>query len=226
MTVLFLEIVAPPLCQKLDDFLKDKGLLVYRHSSVSAVCGSNVIKRVDSVLVCLPIGVETSVQVVQEVKYHAPHVPILCISESQKSGFATSVLRAGADDVVRGPLDFEEVYLRLQKRTWVERERYISVRQGWIYDQLTEQLLHSGEAIRLPPIPKKIFLYLLKKRNKGHTTIEELKDVVYGSDAGEKRDETIRSHIRHLKEKLGDEEWIQFVTGGGDQLMKMDAVLV
>ena len=92
-------------------------------------------------------------------------------------------------------------------------------------DENTKQCTVYGDYVRLTPMEYNILLYLVK--NKGKVlSIEQIYENIWHMDTGERNEQTIAVHIRHIREKIEvnpkDPQFLKVVWGVGYKIEEND----
>ena len=148
------------------------------------------------------------------------HIPILMLTARKEEVDRIVGLELGADDYVVKPFSPRELVLRAQailRRSQGSLQPATDARlhTGPIsIDKAAHQALLNGDPLELTGTEFKLLITLIKRRGRVQTR-DDLLDTVWGYEySGYGR--TVDTHIRRLREKLGEaSEWIETVRGVG-----------
>lgn len=148
------------------------------------------------------------------------HIPILMLTARKEEVDRIVGLELGADDYVVKPFSPRELVLRAQAILRRSQDSSQSTVDAWLYtgpisiDKAAHQALLNGDPLELTGTEFKLLLTLIERRGRVQTR-EDLLDTVWGYEySGYGR--TVDTHIRRLREKLGESsEWIETVRGVG-----------
>lgn len=149
-------------------------------------------------------------------------VPILMLTARKEEVDRIVGLELGADDYVVKPFSPRELVLRVrailkrsQSNGHLPPHAEISLRSGPLsIDKGAHQALLNGAPLELTGTEFRLLLTLIERKGRVQTR-DELLDTVWGYEySGYGR--TVDTHIRRLREKLGDaSNWIETVRGIG-----------
>ncbi len=145
-------------------------------------------------------------------------IPILMLTARSGEGDRIKGLNTGADDYVTKPFSIKEISARLH--ALLRREEYLANKSNATVvfgdlelDEAARILRQGGEEV---PLPLKEFeLISMLMKNKGRVlTRELLLDTVWnGEYSVDSR--TVDVHIRYLRQKLGDNKFVEIQTVRG-----------
>ena len=150
------------------------------------------------------------------------HIPILMLTARKEEVDRIVGLELGADDYVVKPFSPRELVLRVQA---ILRRSQGSLQsttdsETWLHlgpisiDKAAHQAMLNGDPLELTGTEFKLLMTLIERRGRVQTR-DDLLDTVWGYEySGYGR--TVDTHIRRLREKLGEaSEWIETVRGVG-----------
>ncbi|MFZ4764205.1 MAG: response regulator transcription factor [Roseimicrobium sp.] len=146
------------------------------------------------------------------------HIPIIMLTAKGQTADRITGLESGADDYLAKPFSPKELVLRVQallRRTnfVVDGNREL-VMGPFRFDLVSVQMTMHGEPLDLTLLEFKL-LHLLATRKGETVERESILREVWGYTS-QVRTRTLDTHIKRLREKLGDlAEWIQTVRGFG-----------
>ncbi len=165
-------------------------------------------------------GLDMCRQVKQDARTR--HIPILMLTARKEEVDRIVGLELGADDYVVKPFSPRELVLRAQAilRRSQGSSQSATETEGWLHmgpisiDKAAHQALLNGDPLELTGTEFKLLITLIERRGRVQTR-DDLLDTVWGYEySGYGR--TVDTHIRRLREKLGEEsEWIETVRGVG-----------
>jgi DNA-binding response OmpR family regulator len=159
-------------------------------------------------------GLDTLTRIRQEgIRTPAIFITALSDIEFVKQGYA-----AGCDDYIRKPFNFEELELRIHKLLHKDRSTSVPISSEYRFDLTQMRLLHGETVIELKPQEKRL-LYLLVKNRGQSVPPEVIKDYVWNDK--DVCDNTLRTQIKKVREKLGD-KLIKNIRNCGYKIEKYD----
>jgi two-component system phosphate regulon response regulator PhoB len=150
------------------------------------------------------------------------HIPILMLTARKEEVDRIVGLELGADDYVVKPFSPRELVLRTQAilRRSQSSLQSITDTETWLHlgpisiDKAAHQALLNGDPLELTGTEFKLLTTLIERRGRVQTR-DDLLDTVWGYEYGG-YGRTVDTHIRRLREKLGEAcEWIETVRGVG-----------
>ncbi len=149
-------------------------------------------------------------------------VPILMLTARKEEVDRIVGLELGADDYVVKPFSPRELVLRVRailrrsqgSEQWAENADVLLHAGQIAIDKDAHQALLNGDPLELTGTEFKLLTTLIERKGRVQTR-DELLDTVWGYEySGYAR--TVDTHIRRLREKLGEaSEWIETVRGMG-----------
>ena len=148
------------------------------------------------------------------------HIPILMLTARKEEVDRIVGLELGADDYVVKPFSPRELVLRAQAILRRSQDSLQPTTDTWLHlgpisiDKAAHQALLNGDPLELTGTEFKLLITLIERRGRVQTR-DDLLDTVWGYEySGYGR--TVDTHIRRLREKLGEaSEWIETVRGVG-----------
>jgi two-component system phosphate regulon response regulator PhoB len=150
------------------------------------------------------------------------HIPILMLTARKEEIDRIVGLELGADDYVVKPFSPRELVLRVQAILRRSQDSLQSTTDAdtWLHlgpiaiDKAAHQALLNGDPLELTGTEFKLLITLIERRGRVQTR-DDLLDTVWGYEYGG-YGRTVDTHIRRLREKLGEAcEWIETVRGVG-----------
>ena len=165
-------------------------------------------------------GLDMCRQIKQDARTR--HIPILMLTARKEEVDRIVGLELGADDYVVKPFSPRELVLRAQAilRRSQGSSQSATETEGWLHmgpisiDKAAHQALLNGDPLELTGTEFKLLITLIERRGRVQTR-DDLLNTVWGYEySGYGR--TVDTHIRRLREKLGEaSEWIETVRGVG-----------
>ena len=165
-------------------------------------------------------GLDMCRQIKQDARTR--HIPILMLTARKEEVDRIVGLELGADDYVVKPFSPRELVLRAQAilRRSQGSSQSATETEDWLHmgpisiDKAAHQALLNGDPLELTGTEFKLLITLIERRGRVQTR-DDLLNTVWGYEySGYGR--TVDTHIRRLREKLGEaSEWIETVRGVG-----------
>ncbi len=141
--------------------------------------------------------------------------PILMVTAKERIEDKVQGFRAGTDDYMVKPIDFEEMLLRIEallRRARISAERRIVAGDVVLdYDALTVST--PGETVTLPQKEFYLLFKLLSQPGRIFTRFD-LMEEIWGFDS-ESDERTVDVHIKRLRDRFGHLDAFQIVTVRG-----------
>ena len=145
-------------------------------------------------------------------------LPVLMLTARDTLDDKLKGFRAGTDDYLVKPFDFNELVMRIQaliRRALGEVSKQLLQIDDLVLDPAQQSLSRAGQAIDLPPIQFKL-LKLLMRHSPNVLTKQEIMMELWGDE--EPESDALRSHIynlRKLVDKPFERKLIHTVSGVG-----------
>ncbi len=149
--------------------------------------------------------------------------PLLFLTARDQESDRITGLELGADDYVVKPFSPKEVVLRvlaILRRTKGAETATVPDKLSFTLDEEelsvheeTHQILANGEAVPLTAAEWNILIHLIKHRPQLFSRIQLLESCLGSMAEGSER--TIDTHIKNIRRKLGNENWVETVRGFG-----------
>lgn len=158
------------------------------------------------------------------------HVPIIFLTAKAEEGDRIQGLENGADDYVSKPFSTKELVLRVQsilRRTSEGGQPEVKLLQAGdiVLDIARHEVKLHGQPIDLTATEFKLLRLLMERRGRVQTREHLLINVWNYETEIETR--TVDTHVRRLREKLGDQaDWIETIRGVGYRMAEQRAVNV
>jgi len=157
-------------------------------------------------------------------------VPVIFLTAKAEEGDRIQGLESGADDYVSKPFSTKELVLRVQsilRRTSEAppNEQKKLQAGGILLDIARHEVVINGQPIELTATEFKLLRLLMERRGRVQTREHLLINVWNYETEIETR--TVDTHVRRLREKLGDQaDWIETIRGVGYRMAEQRAVNV
>ncbi|MGX7418145.1 response regulator transcription factor [Carnobacterium gallinarum] len=191
---------SPEMVQILTAYLKKAGFTVF-----SAIDGEEALdifyqEQLDLAILDWMMPKLDGIQVTKEMKKVSPIKVLMLTAKSEGEDEVTS-LTSGADEFITKPFHPQVLLLRIKKLLGISDSIQF---QDLLMDPLTMKVWRNEHALELTK--KEFELFMLLYKNRGHIlTREQLLVGVWGMDYdGVPR--TVDTHIRRLREKIGEEK--------------------
>lgn len=157
---------------------------------------------------------------VRWLRSHYPHLPILVVTGTDDPDLVVAAFEAGADVVLKGPLDTEE--LRVRARTLARRDAVSEEEELLRYGRLRlNRLRHAAEgpsgSVHLTPREYQILQHVMARPERV-VSRSELARAVWWNDDEPPAGNLLDVHVSHLRSKLeeaGAEGLLHTVRGVG-----------
>ncbi|MDF2926639.1 MAG: DNA-binding response regulator [Paenibacillaceae bacterium] len=140
------------------------------------------------------------------------HTPVLLLTAKQSFEDKREGFSAGTDDYMTKPIDYEELMWRINallRRSQIASERKIVIGSIAV-DSAAYSVIMDGKTIELPKKEFELLFKLLSYPNMIFTRNQLLNDI-WGFDS-ESGEDTIKTHISRLRNKLKDCKEFEVVT--------------
>lgn len=186
------------LLNKINNFLTDKGFNIIAVQDGYEVRDIFYNNQIDLVIFDWILYLQNGKEVIEELRVISD-VKILIITSKTDVINEVKAFNIGADDYIKKPFDMRVLYARIKKI--LQLENIVSIEDIKLY--LTKNLVYKqGVQIKLTSLELKLLKYLIINKNKILSKEMILNNVwglnYFGSDR------TVDTHIRRLREKLGD----------------------
>ena len=216
MKILILEDEAT-LNDALAEFLSDAGYVVRQCFDGEEALEAAYEGIYDLLLLDVSVPGIDGFSLLKELRERGKEAPAIFITSHKKGDDVKRGFDAGADDYLKKPFEMTELLARVEnirKRSFahLQSER-IKVCENAFYDALKESLTVGGKKVELRN--KESLLLKLFLKNRGKTvSYEEIFGNVweYGEEPSA---ESLRTHVKTLKQKLCCDEAIESVRGVG-----------
>ena len=215
----------------IDLYLTEEGYRVFR--AYDGIDGLELLKQVRIHLAIVDVmmpGMD-GIRLVKEIR-KISSIPVLFLSAKSEDADKILGLNLGADDYMTKPFNPLELIARVKSnlRRFMSLGSEMSISGvytsgGLVMDENTKQCTVYGDYVRLTPMEYNILLYLVK--NKGKVlSIEQIYENIWHMDTGERNEQTIAVHIRHIREKIEvnpkDPQFLKVVWGVGYKIEEND----
>ncbi len=213
-------------------YLHNEGYEVIKADSVKEAIAAINDTEIDLALldVMLPDG--NGFSLCQTIRAHHTF-PIIMLTAKDEDTDKITGLTLGADDYITKPFKPLELVARIkaqlrrfttynaaEEQTTIEKPTFLS-HKGLVIDNASHEATLDGMPLALTPTEFSI-LWILVEENGAVVSAEELSRRIWNDDYYAKDTNTITTHIRHLREKLGDSAehpaYIRTVWGVGYKL--------
>lgn len=172
-------------------------------------------QRVDLMIADVMMPRMDGYTLVKRLREEGNQLPVLLLTARQSFEDKREGFSSGIDDYLTKPVNYEELVWRIEallRRANIASERRIVV-GGTVLDSASYTVSRSGEILELP---KKEFelLYKLLSYPGQIFTRNQLLDDIWGFDS-ESGEDTVKTHISRLRNRLRNVEDFQIVTVKG-----------
>lgn len=219
MKILLLEDEAA-LSDIIAEYLRKNGYLVEQYFDGDLAFEAAYEKIYDLWLFDVSVPGIDGFELLRRLRHEGKDTPAIYITSHQKGVDVESGFEAGADDYLKKPFEMRELLVRvknIQKRSFAHLlEERIAVCGGVYFEPLKDTVFLGDKSVELRK--KELLLLKLLIKNRGKIVgYDEIFEHVweYGEEAGL---ESLRTHIKTLKQKLGCDEAIESIRGVGYRL--------
>lgn len=155
------------------------------------------------------------------------HVPVIFLTAKVEENDRIQGLETGADDYICKPFSTKELVLRVQNLLRRSTEKPVEnaaklVAGGIVVDPERHEVTIHGRVAELTATEFKLLHLLMERRGRVQTREHLLINVWNYETEIETR--TVDTHVRRLREKLGDEaDWIETIRGVGYRMAERKA---
>ncbi|MEF3191681.1 MAG: homeostatic response regulator transcription factor HsrA [Campylobacterales bacterium] len=135
------------------------------------------IRNYDLVLLSWTISGGDIIEMINEIKRKSTRTAIVAISSKTEKEAEIAALRAGADDFIRKPFDFDVLVARLEARLRFGGTNIIEI-ENLIIDPDEEKILYNGVEIELKGKPFEVLTHLARHRDQ-IVSKEQLLDAIW-----------------------------------------------
>lgn len=186
------------LLNKMSSFLINKGFDVITIQNVYKIRDVFCSNQIDLVIFDWVLYLQNGKEVIEEIRVISD-VKLLIITTKTDVINEIAAFNVGADDYIKKPFDMRVLYARIKKV--LQLEEIVFIEDIRLY--LTKNLVYKqGVQIKLTSLELKLLKYLIINKNK-ILNKEMILNNVWGLDYFGS-DRTVDTHIRRLREKLGD----------------------
>ena len=218
----------------LNNFLTGEGFLITEAGDGYKAVSLLAQKRFDIILLDMMLPGRLGGDIIDALRKETENInsqtPVIVISAKNEIETRLEALRAGADDYIVKPFDFNEVLARIEAvlrrsgRSYIIGTRGAQGRfpavAGFVFDTDTNEVTFEGTPVKLTAKERKLLLLFLENPKKTFTKAN-LYESVWEEDYIYE-DNTINVHISNLRKKLKDaagREIIETVWGIGYRLV-------
>lgn len=212
--------------------LKAKGFLVEAVNNPNASVGLARTFSPDLVILDVMMPELNGIQICRMLRADPAlkNVPVIFLTAKAEEGDRIQGLEIGADDYVSKPFSTKELVLRVQsilRRSGEGKPNELKKLQAGeiMMDIARHEVILHGQPIELTATEFKLLRLLMERRGRVQTREHLLINVWNYETEIETR--TVDTHVRRLREKLGDQaDWIETIRGVGYRMAEQRAVNV
>ena len=214
----------------LELYLKNENFYVFKFYSAQGVLDCVRLNNIDLAILDVMLPDSDGFTLCRQIREN--HMfPILMLTAKEAETDKITGLAFGADDYITKPFRPLELVARVkaqlrrytQYNTMPDISSNILIYQDLMLNIHTHECTLNGEVLSLTPIEFAILKILCEQKGKV-VRAEQLFRKVWGDEYFNKNTNTIATHIRHLREKMGDSaehsKYIQTVWGVGYKIGK------
>ncbi len=172
-------------------------------------------RRVDLLVADIMMPRMDGFELVRNLRNRGSEIPVLMLTANQSFDAKRSGFRAGTDDYLTKPVNYEELLLRIQallRRAKVATEDRIE-RGGILLDAATYAIREGERSAELPKKEFELLFKLLSSPGRIYTR-SQLMDEIWGYDSPS-GEETVKTHISRLRASVKDFAGIEIVAVKG-----------
>lgn len=220
----------PDVTNLLEYALKSKGFTVEAVNNPTASIGLARTFLPDLVILDVMMPEINGIQICRMLRAdpQLKRVPVIFLTAKAEEDDRIQGLETGADDYVSKPFSTKELILRVQSilrradEGAPEKQKLLQAGEIVIDIERHEVLLH-GKSIDLTATEFKLLHLMMERRGRVQTREHLLINVWNYETEIETR--TVDTHVRRLREKLGDQaDWIETIRGVGYRMAEQKAV--
>jgi two-component system OmpR family response regulator len=154
-------------------------------------------------------------ELVQNLRRRSAETPVLMLTANQSFDAKRAGFRAGTDDYMTKPVNYEELQLRIQallRRARVYIEEKVGL-GGVVLDSSTYALSKAGISVELPKKEFDLLFKLCTSPGRIYTK-NQLLDEIWGSES-ESGEETLKTHISRLRGRLKEIGGVEIIAVRG-----------
>ncbi len=164
----------------------------------------------DLILLDLNLPDGDGITVCENIRHYSD-VPVLITTARTEEIDELKGLRNGADDYLKKPFSAEMLLARVE--SVLRRHQKSSLRFGSLHiDPVRQQVYEDGRAVRLSSLQFTLLFLLASQPDRVFSRQDIL---VHLQLDGEVYDRTVDTHIKSLRQKLSNKEYIRTVYGSG-----------
>jgi len=118
-----------------------------------------------------------SIDMITDIKKEAPKTSVIVLSERQDKDSEIAALKAGADDFIRKPLDYDILFVRIEAKLRFGVSNIIEIEE-LIINPEEEKIIYQGEEIELKGKPFEVLTHLAMHKDQ-IVSKEQLLDAIW-----------------------------------------------
>lgn len=172
-------------------------------------------RRVDLLVADIMMPRMDGFELVQDLRRRGSEIPVLMLTANQSFDAKRSGFRAGTDDYLTKPVNYEELLLRiaaLLRRAHVLVDERIEL-AGAVIDSSAYTISKGELKVELPRKEFDLLFKLLASPGRIYTRAQLMNDI-WGYDS-ESAEETVKTHVSRLRSRIKEFEGITIVAVKG-----------
>lgn len=160
-------------------------------------------ESVDMILLDIRLPLLGGVELARHLRLHRPFVPILMLTAMDTVEDRVTGLRAGADDYLGKPFEFDELLARVEallRRQRATRPAFSALAGGLTVDPVGRSISWKGKELELTRLEYRLLSYFIARQD-DVLSRDELLEQVWESPS-ERESNVVDVYVRYVRKKL------------------------